>query len=134
MPAETVRRIADAVADNAGRTMIENYGVAELRARMADAPLGGAGLAAVEEARATGRPVLFVTGHYGNFEAPRAALVARGYQIGGLYRPMSNPFFNAHYARTMSSWTPSWPASLSTKPSDTSAKPTSNTRTPKCAS
>ena len=101
MPAETVRRIADAVADNAGRTMIENYGVAELRARMADAPLGGAGLAAVEEARATGRPVLFVTGHYGNFEAPRAALVARGYQIGGLYRPMSNPFFNAHYARNM---------------------------------
>ncbi len=101
LPEAEARRIADAVADQAGRTMIENYGVAELRARMAEAPVGGPGLKAIEEARAQGRPVLFVTGHYGNFEAPRAALVARGYQIGGLYRPMSNPFFNAHYAQNM---------------------------------
>ena len=42
-----------------------------------------------------------MTGHYGNFEAPRAALVARGWQIGGLYRPMANPYFNAHYAANM---------------------------------
>lgn len=95
------RRIADAVADNAGRTMIENYDVAGLRDRMATATLSGAGLPEIEAARDAGRPVLFLTGHYGNFEAPRAALVARGYRIGGLYRPMSNPFFNAHYARNM---------------------------------
>ncbi|MHA6323521.1 lysophospholipid acyltransferase family protein [Roseivivax sp. CAU 1753] len=101
MPATDRRRIANAVADNAGRTMIENYGVAELLTRMADAPLCGDGLPAIEAARAAGKPVLFVTGHFGNFEAPRAALVARGYRIGGLYRPMSNPFFNDHYARNM---------------------------------
>lgn len=101
MPAGERRRIAGAVADNAGRTMIENYDVLGLRNRMAKATVSGAGLPEIENARAEGRPVLFVTGHYGNFEAPRAALVARGYQIGGLYRPMSNPFFNAHYARNM---------------------------------
>ncbi|SIS91459.1 KDO2-lipid IV(A) lauroyltransferase [Roseivivax lentus] len=101
MPEAEARAIADAVADQAGRTMIENYGVAELLTRMKDAEITGDGLPAIEAARAEGRPVLFVTGHYGNFEAPRAALVARGYQIGGLYRPMSNPFFNAHYARNM---------------------------------
>ncbi|WP_227445325.1 lysophospholipid acyltransferase family protein [Cognatishimia sp. F0-27] len=95
------RRIADAVADNAGRTMIENYDVNGLLARMKDVTPTGDGLAAIEEARAAGRPVLFVTGHYGNFEAPRAALVARGWRIGGLYRPMSNPYFNAHYAANM---------------------------------
>lgn len=95
------RRLADLVADNAGRTMIDNYDVQGLMRRMSDAPIRGEGLAAVEEAKAHGRPVLFVTGHFGNFEAPRAALVARGYRIGGLYRPMSNPFFNAHYAANM---------------------------------
>jgi len=58
-------------------------------------------LNALQEARASGKPVLFVTGHFGNFEAPRAALVAKGYQIGGLYRPMSNPYFNTHYAENM---------------------------------
>lgn len=101
MPVDARNRIADAAADNAGRTMIENYDVAGLRARMARVQPEGDGLPAIEQARADGRPVLFVTGHYGNFEAPRAALVARGYTIGGLYRPMSNPFFNAHYAANM---------------------------------
>jgi len=101
MPDQEKRRIADAVADNAGRTMIENYDVIGLRDRMRAARVSGDGLAAVEAARAEGRPVLFVTGHFGNFEAPRAALVARGFQIGGLYRPMSNPFFNDHYAQNM---------------------------------
>ena len=101
MPPAEQRRIADAVADNAGRTLIENYDVHGLRARMADVPLSGPGVAEIEKARAEGRPVLFVTGHFGNFEAPRAALVARGYEIGGLYRPMSNAFFNDHYAQNM---------------------------------
>lgn len=95
------RAIARAVSDNAGRTMIENYDVLGLRDRMAGSPLLGEGVTELEAARQEGRPVLFVTGHFGNFEAPRAALVARGYQIGGLYRPMSNPFFNAHYAQNM---------------------------------
>ncbi|KMK67197.1 Lauroyl/myristoyl acyltransferase [Puniceibacterium sp. IMCC21224] len=101
MPTAEKTRIANAVADNAGRTMIENYDTDGLRDRMATAQVTGPGLAAIQKARANGTPVLFVTGHYGNFEAPRAALVARGYQIGGLYRPMSNPFFNAHYAQNM---------------------------------
>ncbi|WP_037262251.1 lysophospholipid acyltransferase family protein [Roseivivax halodurans] len=95
------RRLARRVADNAGRTMIENYDVLGLRDRMRDAPVTGPGLPAMEEAREAGRPILFVTGHYGNFEAPRAALVARGWKIGGLYRPMSNAYFNAHYAENM---------------------------------
>lgn len=99
---ETERRaIAQAAADNAGRTLIENYDPKGLIARMARASLRGEGLPAIEAARAEGRPVLFVTGHYGNFEAPRAALVAQGYRIGGLYRPMANPYFNAHYAANM---------------------------------
>ena len=95
------RRLADAAAENAGRTMIENYDVAGLRARVRGLPLEGAGVAAIEAAQAEGRPVLLVTGHFGNHEAPRAALVERGHQVGGLYRPMANPHFNAHYAANM---------------------------------
>ncbi|MWD29508.1 lauroyl acyltransferase, partial [Aquicoccus sp. SCR17] len=101
MPEDERNRIADRVADNAGRTMIENYDPSGLLARMAHVDPEGPGVAEAEAARAEGRPVLFVTGHYGNFEAPRAALVARGFRIGGLYRPMSNPYFNAHYAHNM---------------------------------
>ncbi|MGH1354768.1 MAG: lysophospholipid acyltransferase family protein [Thalassovita sp.] len=93
--------IADAVADNAGRTMIENYDTAGLLARTKDQQITGPGLAAIELARAEGRPVMMVTAHFANFEIPRAALINRGFQIGGLYRPLSNPYFNAHYAQNM---------------------------------
>ena len=94
-------RIANAVTVNAGRTFIENYDILTLKQKLKNCDIKGEGLAALEMAQASGKPVLFVTGHFGNFEAPRAALVAKGYQIGGLYRPMSNPYFNYHYAQNM---------------------------------
>jgi len=94
-------RLARACLNNVGRTLIENYGSAELLARMKDAPIAGPGLAALQAAHAAGRPVILVTGHFGNYEATRAALVGRGFAVGGLYRDMANPYFNAHYVATM---------------------------------
>ena len=94
-------KLARGVLDNAGRTIIENYSGTALARQLADAPISGGGLAAVAAARASGRPVIFVTAHFGNYEAPRHVLLARGYSVGGLYRPMSNPYFNSHYVRTM---------------------------------
>ncbi|MFZ7089582.1 lysophospholipid acyltransferase family protein [Primorskyibacter sp. 2E233] len=101
LPEPEVRHITDQVIDNVARAFIENYDVPEMLARGARNSIGGAGLAAVEQARAAGRPVLFVSGHYGSAECARCAMVARGYQIGGLIRPMSNPFFNEHYTKNM---------------------------------
>ncbi len=104
MPVAEQRRIAHAVADNAGRTLIENYSTTDFLDRLAKTTPTGPGVAALEQARAQNRPVILVTGHFGNYEAGRASLVARGYEIGGLYRPMRNPFFNEHYVRTMESF------------------------------
>jgi KDO2-lipid IV(A) lauroyltransferase len=61
----------------------------------------GPGLAACDEARAQGRPILFVSGHYGNYQAARAAMNVRGYEMGGLYRLMNNPYANAHYVASV---------------------------------
>lgn len=95
------RRLAKAVLNNAGRTIIENYSGADFARQLANAPITGPGLAALAAAQASHRPVIFVTAHFGNYEAPRHVLLARGYSIGGLYRPMSNRYFNSHYVRTM---------------------------------
>lgn len=95
------RRIAMASLDNAGRTFIENYSSRDFPDRLSRNPLDGPGWPALQAAAQAGRPVILATGHYGNYEATRAALVGRGYAIGGLYRDMSNPYFNAHYVRTM---------------------------------
>jgi KDO2-lipid IV(A) lauroyltransferase len=95
------QRIAGACLNNVGRSFIENYSAQDFPRRMAEVAPEGPGLAALEEAARTKRPVILVTGHFGNYEATRAALVARGYDIGGLYRDMKNPYFNAHYVKTM---------------------------------
>jgi Kdo2-lipid IVA lauroyltransferase/acyltransferase len=101
MPAARRDRIIAGVGDNMGRTFIENYSTRPFLKRMARTPLDGPGVVALEQARASGQPVILVSGHFGNYEAPRAALVARGYNVGGLYRAAHNKFFNRHYARTM---------------------------------
>lgn len=98
------RRIAGDVCDNFGRTLIENFSHVEFAKHLADTPPTGDGLTSLSEAAKSGRPVVFVTGHYGNHEAPRHVLTRLGYTIGGLYRPMANRYFNDHYARTMTSW------------------------------
>lgn len=102
MPAAEVARMCRAVPDNVGRTVIELYSGEEFTARVAQAPIRGPGLAALEEARAKGQPVVLVTGHFGNYDASRAALIARGFQVGGLYRPMTNRYFNDHYVAAIS--------------------------------
>ena len=88
--------------NNAGRTLIEIYSGEEFVQRAIKAPIEGPGLARLEKARAEGRPVILVTGHMGNYDAVRANLIHRGYNMGALYRRMSNPYFNEHYVKSIS--------------------------------
>lgn len=101
LPAAEVARLVKAVPDNAGRTLIEIYSGDDFTTRARQADIEGPGLAALEQARATGRPVILVTAHFGNYDAARAALIARGHNMGALYRRMRNPYFNAHYVRSI---------------------------------
>lgn len=101
LPPVEQKRIADASLFNAGRTLIENYAARDLLERQKNANLTGPGFAALRDAAANGGPVLLVSGHFGNYEAVRAALIGQGFNVGGLYRDMSNPFFNAHYVQTL---------------------------------
>ncbi|MEJ6388978.1 lysophospholipid acyltransferase family protein [Gymnodinialimonas ulvae] len=101
MPAPERRRIARAVTDNVGRVVMENYATADQMTRARHWQPHGPGWDAAEAARAEGRPILFISGHFGNYQAGRAALNARGYQMGGLYRPLNNDFLNDHYVATI---------------------------------
>ncbi len=102
LPAAEVRRMERAVPRSIGRTLAELYSGPDFVARVASEPLQGPGVPALEEAHRTGRPVLLVTGHLGNYDAIRGSLIARGYRVGGLYRPMDNAFFNEHYVAAIS--------------------------------
>ena len=100
LPQAEVKRLTYAVPDNVGRTIIEIYSGPEFTMRVATPE--GPGLAALDHAHATQKPVILVTGHFGNYDASRAALIARGFRVGALYRPMKNTYFNAHYVQAIS--------------------------------
>jgi Lauroyl/myristoyl acyltransferase len=101
MPEAEIRRLMRAVPDNAGRTLIEIYSGPEFIARMKDIRFEGPGAEILREARDNRRPVILHTGHFGNYDVPRAALIAHGYDVGSLYNPMKNKFFNEHYVKAI---------------------------------
>lgn len=101
LPQAEVERMVRAVPANVGRTVAELYSPEDIRERVRDEPFQGPGVAALVAARDAGRGALIVTGHIGNYDALRAALITRGFPVGGLYKPMRNRFFNAHYVRTI---------------------------------
>lgn len=98
LTAAQLRRLTRAVPDNAGRALMEIYSGAEFTAHVtATDPLCGPGLPALEAAAAAQRPVILACAHFGNYDAMRAAIAARGWPVGALYRPMNNRAFNRHY-------------------------------------
>lgn len=103
LPETEIARLCKAVPNNAGRTLIELYSGDAFVRRAITAPITGLGYAALEAARADGRPVILVTGHFGNYDVSRAALIAKGHNMGALYRRMSNPYFNEHYVKSITS-------------------------------
>ncbi|MCB1395239.1 MAG: lauroyl acyltransferase [Rhodobacter sp.] len=103
MPRREVNAICHAVADNFGRVFIELHSADEFARRAAQLPVGGPGLPVLEAARDQGRPVVLASAHFGNYDAWRAALKARGFDIGALYMPMTNPAANRRYLEKLSS-------------------------------
>lgn len=103
MPQAERRRIARAVADNFGRSLIELQSGPEFAAHAATLPIHGPGLSALDAAHARGRPVILVSAHFGNYDAWRAGLSARGFRVGGLYKPLRNPATNRRYVETIES-------------------------------
>lgn len=102
LSAAEIETLCHQVADNVGRTLAELYAGGPFWARAKAAPIHGPGLAALQQARAEGRPVVLVTGHFGNYDAARSKLVQMGFNMGSLYRRMANPYYNDYYVKAIS--------------------------------
>ena len=85
------------VGQNMGRTLFEIYHAPEFQMRPDRFNVSGPGLAALEQARANGKGAIIVSGHFGQWDAVRAVLKARGMETGAVYRPQTN----RHYQRRL---------------------------------
>lgn len=101
LPEAEIRHLMRAVPDQAGRSMAELHSPTSFKARAAAARVHGPGLDHLRDARMRDRPVVFVTGHLGSFNAARLAMIAQGFDLGSFYRPMHNRWFNRRYVAAM---------------------------------
>jgi KDO2-lipid IV(A) lauroyltransferase len=82
---------------NMGQTLFEIYHSTEFQTRQDKFIPSGPGLDALIAARAAGKGAIIVSGHFGQWEAVRAVLKARGMETGAVYRPQTN----RHYQRRL---------------------------------
>ncbi|WP_299779017.1 lysophospholipid acyltransferase family protein [uncultured Roseobacter sp.] len=102
MPEDDVEQMTRDVPDQIGRTLCELFSPRKLVETARNTPITGEGIAAVDEARDTGRPIILVSGHIGNYDIVRSKLIQRGHQVGGLYRSMNYKGFNDFYVSRIS--------------------------------
>jgi KDO2-lipid IV(A) lauroyltransferase len=98
---DRIPALTRAVCDNVGRTLAELYSPDEFKATVAGSPLLGTGLGPILAAQEQGRGVILVSGHFGNHDIARAVLASRGLAVAALYKPQRNPYFNRHFAATI---------------------------------
>lgn len=97
MPPAERERIARASWENIGRTMAEGFLMDRIvgdPARVADDTLGR-----FEAHRKTGKGLVVVSAHYGNWEIGIHSASVAGFQPAGIYKPMRNPVVEAIVTR-----------------------------------
>ncbi len=111
LPEPEVARIVAAVTDNMGRTAVEILSGQEFCNRTAATPIEGPGIAALDAARISGRPVLLLTAHFGNAAAIGSAFNAHGMPFATYFSPFRGPAFNRRYVAAVEAITsPLFPA------------------------
>ncbi len=97
MPRDERLQLCRNMGRNMGRTLFEILHCTEFQTLHHRNIVSGPGLAALESAHDAGKGAIIVSGHFGQWEAIRSALKARGMETGAVYRPQTN----RHYERRL---------------------------------
>ncbi|HWA29539.1 MAG TPA: lysophospholipid acyltransferase family protein [Rhizomicrobium sp.] len=85
--------------DNLGRTIAEYAHLDKISLHGDDPRLEAVGLDIVNEALAKGKGVMFVSGHFANWETMPFAAAQYGIEGGEVYRPLNNPYVDRWMVR-----------------------------------
>lgn len=88
---EARRRIIRRMWDNLGRNAAEYAHLPRLKCFGPGARVEVVGLEHVDRAVARGKPVIFFSGHFGNWEVASVAAVQYGFNVAQIYRAANNP-------------------------------------------
>lgn len=85
--------------DNLGRTIAEYAHLDKLSMFGPDPRLSADGIDIAKKALATGKGVMFVSGHFANWETMPFAATQYGVEGGEVYRPLNNPYVDRWMVR-----------------------------------
>jgi KDO2-lipid IV(A) lauroyltransferase len=91
-PAAEIEAIALEMFDNLGRTVAEYAHLDKLKMHGADPRLLVSNIEIADKALASGKGVIFVSGHFANWETMPFAAAQYGIESGEVYRPLNNPY------------------------------------------
>jgi KDO2-lipid IV(A) lauroyltransferase len=101
-PAET-ESIVREMCDNLGRTVAEYPHLDKLRLHDLNPRLQIAGTEHAEAAIAAGKGLMFISGHFANWEAMPVMATQLGYEGGLVYRPPNNPYVDRFISKMRAS-------------------------------
>ena len=87
------------VPNNIGRTLFELLSPNAFSNIAKSAKVSGPGFKILKNAQEQKKPVILVSGHFGNYDVVRVVLKTNQISVGALYKPMNNPYFNTFYER-----------------------------------
>ena len=96
------KRLIGSINKNIGRTIFELFSPDDFSDFAKKAKITGPGFKKLISANDLKRPIILVSGHYGNYDVVRARLRYENIQVGALYKPMQNSYFNKLYLEKIS--------------------------------
>jgi len=84
-----------------GRGFMVLFYTEDYHKMLRDVAIAPDAFAEIKAAQAAGKPVIMVSGHFGEWEAIRVMLARAGMPSASIYREAANPIFERHFAKAM---------------------------------
>ena len=91
---DNIQLISKQMWNNYGRVFAEYMFIKDFRAGKFDAKIEIEGQEILEEIKTLNKQVVFISGHFGNFELMAMHLEKTGINLSAIYRPLNNSFLN----------------------------------------
>ena len=91
---DEINHIIEKMWGNYGRILAEYVYIPEFRKRRLDNYLKIEGLENLKKIKNSGKPTVFISGHFNNFELMAMVIEREGVELSAVYRPLNNKFLN----------------------------------------
>ena len=94
LPQEQIEILIKTMWENYGRIFSEYMFIEKFRSKKLEKYLSISGVETLEKIKKNGKPVVFISGHFNNFELMAMQLELNGIKLSAVYRPLNNFFLN----------------------------------------